>query len=179
MTYYIYELVDPRTGQPFYVGKGKWSNRRHMDHLRETFENNTNRFKFFKIQSIRNDGFEPDVRIVVNNIQDEAEAYQLEENQIRKYGVAPDGLLTNICITNRPPNLAGRTRSDKCKEAHSKYWAGRPKPDTQRQKISNTLKGNVPWNKGIIGKVTQTEESNRARSDSLKAYWKRKREQND
>lgn len=178
MTYYIYELIDPRDNQPFYVGKGKWANQRHLDHLSETIEKNTNRFKFFKIQSIRNGGLEPAVRIVVKNIANETDAYQLEEIQIQKYGIAPKGLLTNICLSNRPPNLTGIVRSDKWKDAHSKYWTGRPKPQAQRDKISNTLKGNIPWNKGVTGKVTQTKESNKARSNSLKAYWKRKREQN-
>ncbi len=34
LTHYVYCLVDPRDGRPFYVGKGQLGSRRHLQHVR-------------------------------------------------------------------------------------------------------------------------------------------------
>lgn len=88
MNYYVYVLIDPRTSQPFYVGKGKGN--RYKAHLNETKETTINVKKFNKIQSIRSCGLEPLVEII-EQFKSEDEAYQLEMLLI---SVTPD--LTNI-----------------------------------------------------------------------------------
>jgi hypothetical protein len=61
--YYVYELIDPRVNLPFYVGKGK--NDRVYFHLSEQSRvKSDNARKFNKIQKIRKDGFEPEIKIV-------------------------------------------------------------------------------------------------------------------
>jgi hypothetical protein len=107
--YYVYELIDPRTNQPFYIGKGK--GRRAKTHLWEVPETR-NRYKENKIESIRKVGLEPKIHYVVENIQDSDLAYEIESLLIKKYGrkgYDKGGILTNICEDARPPNHKGKT----------------------------------------------------------------------
>lgn len=119
--YYVYQLVDPRNSQPFYIGKGK--GRRAKTHLWEIPETR-NVYKENKIASIRNDGLEPIIEYVAENIIDETLAYDIESTLIKKYGrkgYDKNGTLTNICEDARPPNHKGKTYeeiygSEKAKE---------------------------------------------------------------
>lgn len=119
--YYVYQLVDPRTAQPFYIGKGK--GRRAQTHLWEVPETR-NKYKENKIASIREAGLEPVIEYIAENIIDERLAYDIESNMIHKYGrkgYDKNGILTNICEDARPPNHKGKTYeeiygSEKAKE---------------------------------------------------------------
>lgn len=115
--YYVYHLIDPRTNEPFYIGKGK--DDRCYRHLNETYKNTENKKKFGRICQIRKHGFEPSVKFIHENIIDENEAYDLEYTEIKKYGrqdIEPSGILTNICEDNRPPNVTGYKRSEETKK---------------------------------------------------------------
>lgn len=112
--YYVYSLIDPRNNKPFYVGKGKKENDRHNDHFAETLENTTNRAKFYKIQYLKKHGYIIPVEIIYDNVIIESEAYDLEEVQIALYGrqgYDKNGILTNICKNNRPPDWTGRKQT--------------------------------------------------------------------
>ncbi len=108
--YYVYELIDPRVSLPFYVGKGK--NDRVYFHLSEKSRaKSDNERKFNKIQKIRKDGYEPEIKIV-QYFENENDAYNYEEQLIKKYGrirYNEGGILTNICESSRPPKLKGKT----------------------------------------------------------------------
>ena len=107
--YYVYQLVDPRNNQPFYIGKGK--GRRAKTHLWEIPETR-NIYKENKISNIRSDGLEPKIEYIAENIIDEDLAYDIETSMIKKYGrkgYDKNGILTNICLDNRPPNHKGKT----------------------------------------------------------------------
>lgn len=107
--YYVYQLVDPRNNQPFYIGKGK--GRRAKTHLWEIPETR-NVYKENKIASIRKDGLEPVIEYIAENIIDETLAYDIESTLIKKYGrkgYDKNGTLTNICEDVRPPNHKGKT----------------------------------------------------------------------
>lgn len=108
--YYVYELIDPRVNLPFYVGKGK--NKRVYFHLSEkTRAKSENPKKYDKIQKIRKEGYEPEIKIV-QYFEDENDAYEYEEKLIKTYGrkdIDENGILTNICENSRPPKLKGRT----------------------------------------------------------------------
>jgi hypothetical protein len=108
--YYVYELIDPRVNLPFYVGKGK--DDRVYFHLSEkTRAKSDNERKFNKIQKIRKEGYEPEVKIV-EYFENENDAYFYEESLIQKYGrirYDEGGILTNICESSRPPNHRGKT----------------------------------------------------------------------
>jgi hypothetical protein len=108
--YYVYELIDPRVNLPFYVGKGK--DDRVYFHLSEkTRAKSDNERKFNKIQKIRKEGYEPEIKIV-EYFENEKDAYEYEETLIKKYGrirYDENGILTNICESSRPPKLKGKT----------------------------------------------------------------------
>tara|TARA_R110000868_G_scaffold147197_5_gene368452 strand:+ start:79 stop:741 length:663 start_codon:yes stop_codon:yes gene_type:complete len=96
-------LIDPRTNEPFYVGKGKRN--RAKSHLKETIETTINIRKYNKIQSILKNGLEP--KIVYHAIElTEVDAYNVEAELIKQYGrkeYDTHGILLNICEDNRPP----------------------------------------------------------------------------
>ena len=108
--YYVYELIDPRVSLPFYVGKGK--DDRVYFHLSEKSRaKSDNERKFNKIQKIRKEGYEPEIKIV-QYFENENDAYNYEGQLIKKYGrirYDEDGILTNICENSRPPKLKGKT----------------------------------------------------------------------
>lgn len=108
--YYVYELIDPRINLPFYVGKGK--DKRVYFHLSEkTRAKSENPKKYDKIQKIRKEGYEPEIKIV-QYFEDENDAYEYEEKLIRTYGrkdIDEVGILTNICESSRLPKLKGMT----------------------------------------------------------------------
>lgn len=107
--YYVYALVDPRNDVPFYIGKGK--GRRAKTHLWEILETR-NEHKENKIAAIRAAGMEPRIEYIAEEIVDERLAYDMEEDLIKKYGrkgYEPYGILTNICLSGRPPNHKGKS----------------------------------------------------------------------
>ncbi|MFT0848874.1 hypothetical protein VR010_14135 [Actinomycetaceae bacterium L2_0104] len=80
---YVYMLVDPRTGIPFYVGKGR--RERFASHGREAmlgedenFEPIEDQSKKSHIRSIRHEGFEPQIWIVRHGMKTEAEYTSVE-----------------------------------------------------------------------------------------------------
>lgn len=109
LMYYVYQLIDPRNNQPFYVGKG--TGNRAKTHMWNTSKSD-NPYKENKIKSIRNDGFEPIIEYIAENIIDEDLAYSIEEKMIKKYGrkgYDDHGILTNVCLDKRPPSHKGKT----------------------------------------------------------------------
>ena len=113
--YYVYALMDIRTNLPFYIGKGLKANNRHLDHFNESVENTGNRHKTFKINYLKTNGYKIPVEILGDDIFNEEEAYMLETMFINKYGrenIDPGGILTNICLDNRPPSWKGKKQSN-------------------------------------------------------------------
>ena len=97
--FYVYELIDPRINQVFYVGKGSGNRCNfHASEVRKGRATN-NPHKDRKIRQILNEGFEVIVRITAQTA-DEEEAYRIEEELQLFHGIAN---LTNICLGARPP----------------------------------------------------------------------------
>lgn len=152
--FYVYQLIDPRTNLPFYIGKGKGT--RCYDHLKETYQNTENKRKYAFIKGLRNKGLEPIVEKILDNL-DEGTAYYLEEVYIWKFGrisFDENGILTNICENNRPPNakgrklteeqklkLKGKKISDEHKKIISKIHKGKNVSKETRLKLSKKLTG--------------------------------------
>lgn len=161
--YYVYQLVDPRNNLPFYVGKGcKDRAKTHLWEIPAT----RNPKKENKIKKIRSKGLEPIIEYIADSIPDEDFAYEIETQMIRYYGrkgIDPGGILTNICIDNRPPNHKGKTyeeiygkeraNSERLKRQLKQLERGGYGPkqhtDKTRKKISKSVSGE---NNGMYGK---------------------------
>lgn len=89
--FYVYELIDPRDGRPFYVGKGK-GNRVH--HHERDAKAGAELGRFARIKEIWAAGLSVEKRIV-ERFADEAAAYAAESKRIAEIG------LENL--TNRTP----------------------------------------------------------------------------
>ena len=91
MQYYVYELIDPNTNKPFYIGKG--SKLRMYYHAKEVQRNripNNNKHLFNKINKI----FKFGLKIKYKKIyltENEDDAYQKEMDRINNIG------LINLC----------------------------------------------------------------------------------
>lgn len=113
--YYVYELIDPVTGLPFYVGKG--TNNRSNNHYSES-EWWYNKRKAKKIKTLLENNLRYKVKKVfyTNN---ENTAYEYESNLIKKYGrkgFEENGILTNLTIDCRPPSRKGKPGTFKGKK---------------------------------------------------------------
>lgn len=76
---YVYMLVDPRTGVPFYVGKGR--SERYASHGEEAMldaDLAVTSDKLTKIRAIREEGAEPEIWIVRHGMRSEAEYTSVE-----------------------------------------------------------------------------------------------------
>lgn len=89
--FYVYLLVDPASGEPFYVGKGR--GRRASAHLKTRREKNWK--KRMVITAIRRAGFEPQIVFVCTGMRED-EAFCLEISQIAAHGRRPAGKLVNM-----------------------------------------------------------------------------------
>ena len=181
--YYVYELIDPRVNLPFYVGKGK--NDRVYFHLSEKSRaKSDNERKFNKIQKIRKEGYEPEIKIV-EYFENENDAYVYEEQLIKKYGRSrydENGILTNICESSRPPKHKGRTyqeiygdkweeQIEKRRNLQIKSGGYGPKKHTEetKKKISEKVAGK---NNPSYG-VPCSEERKRKISDKAKQRYEK------
>lgn len=61
-------------------------------------------------------------------------------------------------IEKRRQKLIGQKRTPEQREMYSKAFKGRIISEEQRKNISNTLKGNIPWNKGVPMSEEQKEK---------------------
>lgn len=104
--FYVYQLTDPRTKLPFYVGKGK--NNRAAAHITEAKRSPDKWSNVRKCQYIRNlwdMGLSPLLEYIVTNVT-EQEALDCELLLIHEHGRLHDGsgILTNMHAHNAPSN---------------------------------------------------------------------------
>lgn len=148
--YYVYELINPKTNLPFYVGKG--SGNRAQSHIDENKKNrNTdNPYKDHTIRKLLKENLEPIIKYVYYSDSEQI-AYAYETKLIAYYGrkrFDVDGILTNLCKDNNPPNQKGMYS------------------DERKKLYSNRMIGNT-FSKGR----TQTKEEKIKRGKSLKAAY--------
>ena len=173
--YYVYALIDVRTNQPFYVGKGKIENNRHLDHFKETEENTDNRYKFFKIRHLKECGHDIPIMILEDNIFDEDNAYIIEAEYIKKYGrenIDEGGILTNICIDKRPPSAKGKKQTDDHINKRIKHSIetvknnGGRKPRSAESRLKTSIA--VTGEKNPFYDKKHTEENKKRHSELMK-----------
>src|SRR5208283_146164 len=147
MKYYVYELVDPRTGSIFYVGKGK--DKRMYSHVSRVKHGKipcSNKHLFNKIKQILDSGN----TIIYNQLfftDDNDEAFKKETERIKEIG------LNNLCnvfqsvptkeeiYKLRAQKMMGHITTEKTKQKISQSLKGHTVSETTKKKISNTKKG--------------------------------------
>jgi len=142
--YYIYQLIDPRLGKPFYVGEGK--NQRAWSHQKFTSGCN-NPHKDRVIRKIQSLGLEVGVELIATNLT-KPQSIQFEAQLIEKIGIEN---LTNICKNANPPILTGEQNG----------FYGKTHTDDNKKKCGDANRGRN--NKTVVG--TQSI------SNSMKERW--------
>ena len=98
MEFYVYHLIDPVNGMPFYVGKGK--NNRMYEHEISVLNGkipHNNKLLFYKIKKVLVNSKNIQYTKIKENI-DEKESFLLEIQEIKKYGRKNNktGILCNL-----------------------------------------------------------------------------------
>lgn len=92
--YYVYGLIDPRSKQIFYIGKG--TKNRVFEHEKESLSSpDSDKLKLKTIADINNAGFEVE-RIIINSNLTEEEAFAAEASLINAFNYVGNAGLTNI-----------------------------------------------------------------------------------
>ncbi len=154
--FYVYELIDPRTLLPFYVGKGSENRCNfHVSEIRKGRETD-NPHKDRKIKQILSEDLEVIVKIVYYT-DDEEDAYDREEKLQLDYGLEN---LTNICLGLRPPrNVATPERREKMRQAMLGNTINKGRVQTTEEKIKRgeSLKRAYDSGKRVVSeKIRQT-----------------------
>lgn len=143
--YYVYQLIDPRNNQPFYIGEGKGN--RAWSHL--TFKSGCNNpHKDRIIRKIQKLGLEVIVKITHNKLT-KLESINIEEMIIEEIGIDN---LTNICVNANPPVLIGEDNG----------FYGKTHTEQNKKKCGDANRG----------RNTKTADGIKSISDSMKARWK-------
>lgn len=163
--YYVYELWNPMTNQPFYVGYSKRS-KRIYEHLHEAeienveFRKGTNIHKIYTIRKILKNGYDVDIRIVLET-NDKNTAINTEIELIKKYGRRDlkTGILTNMtnggegCVSRVMTKQERKRCSERLKGKTFDELFGIERSIIIRNKIAKKKKGrktNKPaWNYGL------------------------------
>ena len=154
--YYVYQLVDPRTNKPFYIGEGK--DKRAQSHL--TFTSGCNNpHKDRIIRKIQELGLQVRIDILHEGLtKDQSELF--EEQIIQLIGLDN---LSNITPNAHPPVLRGKdngfyskTHTDENKKKMGDSNRGKDtKSNTGRQNIADSLRKR--WQDPIL-RERQTED---------------------
>jgi len=162
--FYVYHLIDSKTGLPFYVGKG-YGNRmyKHAKYVKNGKIPNDNRYLFNKIRKILREGEVIDYKKILENVIEKI-AFDKEIQDIKKYGRKNNGTGILCNMTDGGEGTSGWHCSRKTRYRMSKaalkrknnHWIGKKHTEETKRKMSLAKKGQIPW---ISGKH-HTEESN-------------------
>lgn len=138
--YYIYAYLR-KDGTPYYIGKGS-GDRAWVQHR---VKSTNGYFKGIHLP--------PNNRIIIleSNLT-AVGAFALERRMIQWYGRKDNGTGILRNKTDGGEGLDGVIRTTEWKLNISKSSKGKAKSTSHKQNLSNALKGNVPWNKGIFEK---------------------------
>lgn len=118
LKYYVYIYSNPKTGEIFYVGKGKGN--RAFSHLEDNSESDKVRY----ITELRQQGYEPKIEILIHGLEDEISAFRVEASIIDLIGI---NNLTNK-QSGYKSSTFGRMTIDQLKSTYEKEKADITEP---------------------------------------------------
>ncbi len=127
--------------EPFYVGKG--SGNRMYKHLYETLANTENTHKFYTIQKIKQNGFEP-IIVKLNFNLKECKAHTFEKFYIKLIGRRDKGLGPLSNHTDGGEGSSGHIVTKEERKARSERMTGNNSPTKRpevRKKLCDSKKG--------------------------------------
>lgn len=134
MKYYVYQLLDPITSKPFYIGKGTgdraWTHNDFKD-------GNGNLYKDRYIRKLHQHGLTPTVDIVKYFINEE-DAYSFEEQLTESIGLEN---LTNLVPGSRPPSKLGWHPNEETLAKRSRGLKGIPRTEEWCKNLSISKQG--------------------------------------
>lgn len=151
MKYYIYQLIDPRSNNVFYVGKGT-GNRAYAHNKFK--DGNNNYYKDSIIKELHKQQLEPIV-VIVEHFASEQDAYDYEDKLIATIGIDN---LTNITEGVRPPSKKGWTPSAETLAKRSASLKGIQRTKEWRDNLSKSKQG---ANNPMYGKRIPCSEERR------------------
>lgn len=178
MVYYVYLYKDPRTLEPFYIGKGKgkraqkhlWMAQRTIDGCPSYYDESP---KLKRIIQILECNLEPIIDIIFET-NSENEAFREEEKMINHYGRYPEGPLLNRTSggegtsgykhTKQARLKMSKDRKGKAVTKHSEEWKQKLREDNPGGKATRkaTLKLDLNYNliKRYISRVEAMKDNN-------------------
>ena len=160
--FYVYHILHPITNIVFYVGKG--CGNRCKQHLTDKKEYAHNKRLNGYIRKLLKNNTPPIILKVAENLTED-NAYELEEQEIKKYGrkgFEPNGILLNILESGRPPRFEG--------ENHP--WWGRKHTDESKKKMSETKK--MQYALGIVKPRKGFKHTEEAKEKNRQAHLGKK-----
>ena len=173
--YYLYQLINPNTKLPFYIGVAKKDRKnsctREQQHIREALAwskgrkiKSANKHKFNTILKILKEHKEVPIK-TGPTFENEVDAFNLEVTLIKKYGrdnltnltdggegvVNPSAetrLKHSIALKGRASPLKGR-KVGPYTEAHRKAISEARRGYKVPEEVKQKLRGKTPWNKGM------------------------------
>lgn len=164
MQHYVYELIDPRTQNVFYVGKG--CRDRVRDHTRDARRLGPgefgNRHLYHKIHQIWEAGKEVQHEIVFR-AADPEDAFEREKELISEHGL---GNLCNIEPGGEGPGERPQSVKDRISDSVSGWWDGISEEEREAfcQKLSESQQRF--WNS------ERSKNERERRSELMKKMWK-------
>jgi hypothetical protein len=136
--FYVYELIDPRNNQPFYVGKG--SGRRAWTHYNSALQNRACNMRLLEyILDLISENCKPIVRLVEEQLSDE-DAYEKEIALIKQYRLTDDISIVNRLVEKRGPQLTDESKK-KISQANfgqkNNMWGRKHRPESIKMMSEN------------------------------------------
>lgn len=156
--YYVYDLIDPRTNETFYVGKGQGARMYNHVSLVRNNKQDHNVEKCKRISEILNEGLEV-IHRIIDWFSTDTEALTAERDRIKQLGRVVDtsGPLLNMKCGDEKPRKTERP-INQCDFCTGRVIATYPSTKTAAQQLgirwvsslSNAVQGKTPSYAGYI-----------------------------